>query len=83
MDVELAVLECVLVDAELVDVPAHVGERDARRLLHHVAKLSGENEPVAAGAAGLHGGGLDEQDIAAGAGHSEPGGHARRCGTRG
>ena len=53
-------------------VRAHVGERDARRLLHHVAELPGEDEPVLLAG---HRGGLDEEDVAARAGHGQAGRH--------
>ena len=55
-----------------VGVAAHVGERDPRRLLHHVAELAGEHEALLAG----HRGRLDEEHVAAGAGHREAGRHA-------
>ena len=58
---------------ELVRVAAHVGERDPRRLLHHVAQLAGEHEAVLA----LHLRRLDEQHVAADAGDREARGHAR------
>src|SRR5919204_605052 len=45
--VELA-LEGVRVDAQLVGVGAHVGERDPRRLIHHVAELAGQDQPLVA-----------------------------------
>src|SRR4051794_10191312 len=73
VDVELAVLERVLGEAELTRVRAHVGQRDPRRLLHHVAELAGERQP--AGRA-LHVVGLDEQHVAAGAGPGRAGGAA-------
>ena len=50
MDVERPV-EGVLVDPEPVGLRADGGERDLRRLLHHVAELAGEHEPLAAGTA--------------------------------
>src|SRR3954469_16867150 len=80
VDVELAVLERVLGDAELPRVRAHVGQRDPRRLLHHVAELAGERQ--AAGRA-LHVVGLDEQHVAAGAGHGQAGRDAGDRGARG
>ena len=55
---------------------AHVGERDPRRLLHHVAELPGQDQALVA----LHRGRLDEEDVAAGAGHGQPG---RDAGDRG
>ena len=66
-------LEGVVRDAERRGVAAHPGEGDARRLLHDVAELAGEHQPVGA----RHRGGLDEQHVAAGAGDREPGGDAR------
>ena len=50
--------------------------RDPRRLLHHVAELTGEHD--AAVAAGRHRRGLDEEDLAAGAGDRETGRYARQ-----
>jgi hypothetical protein len=74
--VEAGVLEVVLVEAELLRVRAHIGERDPRRLLHHVTKLAGQDEPVLA----LHLGRLDEQDVAARPGDRQTGGHSgNRC----
>ena len=70
---ELAVLEAVLGDAELIGVAADVGERDPRRLLHHVAELPGEHEALLA----RHRGRLDEEHVAAGARHRQAGRHAR------
>ena len=58
-------------------VAAHVGERDARRLLHDVAELAGEHQPAVA----RHRRGLDEEHVAAGAGDRETGGHARHRGA--
>ena len=52
---------------------SHVGQRDLRRLLHHVAELAGEREARVA----LGGGRLDEQHVAA-----EPGYRQTRCDTR-
>jgi hypothetical protein len=46
MDVELT-LEALLVDPEAVGLGANRGERDLRRLLHHVAELAGEREALA------------------------------------
>ena len=60
-------------DAEVVRVPAHVGERDLRRLLHHVAELAGQGETGIA----RHRGRLDEEHVATGAGHGQPGRDAR------
>ena len=54
-------LERVLVDAQPVRPGAQRGERDLRRLLHHVAELAGEDELLAA----LRRGCLDEEDVAA------------------
>src|SRR5690606_1839421 len=42
-------------------VRLRVGERGARRLLHHVAELAGEDQPALAG----RDRGLDEEDVAA------------------
>ena len=54
---------------------AHVGERDPRRLLHHVAELAGQDQRVLALAGHPHR--LDEQHVAAGAGHRQAGRDAR------
>jgi hypothetical protein len=40
VDVQVGLLEEVGVDAELLGVALHVGERRAGRLLHHVAELA-------------------------------------------
>ena len=56
---------------------ADVGERDPRRLLHHVAELAGQDQALVA----LHRGRLDEEDVAAGAGHREAGGDTRDRGA--
>ena len=57
---------------------ARTNERAAcGRLLHHVAELAGHGQPPAA----RHRHRLDEQDLAAGAGHREAGGHARLAGA--
>src|SRR3954451_21926174 len=53
----------------MVGVRPHIRERDPGRFLHHVAELSGEHEPVLA----LHRRRLDEEDVAARAGHREAG----------
>src|SRR5215218_4619137 len=55
------------VSAVVIGVPAHVGERDARGLLHHVAELAGEHQVLLA----LHARRLDEEDVAADAGHRQ------------
>ena len=46
VDVERLALQVVGRDVQLVAVSAHPRERDLRRLLHHVAELAGEDEPV-------------------------------------
>ena len=61
-------VESVGRDVELVGVRAHVRERDPRRLLHDVAELSGEREPVLPARPR---GRLDEQNVAPGAGDGE------------
>ena len=71
--VERALVERVGLDLELLRVRADVGERDLRGLLHHVAELAGQRQPLVA----LHAGRLDEEDVAAGARDGEPGGDAR------
>jgi hypothetical protein len=50
-------------------VTLDVGQRNPRRLLHHVAELAGQDHPALAG----HGRGLDEQHVAADAGHRQAG----------
>ena len=52
-------------------------ERGLRALLHHIAQLSGEDEPSAAG----RGRRLDEQDVAADRRPGEPRRHARDAGA--
>ena len=56
-------------DVELIAMGSDPGECDLRRLLHHVAELPRENEPAVA----VHPGGLDEEHVAAGTRHGEPG----------
>ncbi len=60
-------------DAEILDVRAHPRQTRARRLLHHVAELAGQDQGPLAG----HRGGLDEEDVAAGRRPGEAGGDAR------
>ena len=72
MDVEGALVERVLGDAEPVGVRPHVREGDTRRLLHHVAELAGQDDVATA----LVRGGLDEEHVAAGAGDREAGSDA-------
>ena len=60
-----------------VGVPADVGERGLRRLLHHVAELAGDRQLALAG----HRRGLDEQHVAADRRPRQPGGHARLGGA--
>ena len=69
----------VRVDPELLGVRAHVGEGDLRRLLHDVAQLAREGEPL--GAVGHAG--LDEEDVAAGTGDGQAGDHAGHAGPVG
>ena len=54
-------------------VPAHVGQRRLRGLLHHVAELTGDRQLALA----RHRGRLDEQHVAADRRPRQPGGHAR------
>ena len=66
-------------DPERVAVGPHVGEGDPRRLLHDVAQLTGDRERgavVSVWSVGRHGGGLHEEDVAAGTGDRESGRHA-------
>ena len=79
VDVQVALLEEVLGDAELLGVGAHVGERRLRRLLHHVAELAGELQLARA----VHARRLDEEDLAADAGPGEAGGDAGLLGALG
>ena len=65
------------VDPELLGVRAHVGEGDLRRLLHDVAQLTGQGQAL--GPVGHAG--LDEEDVAAGAGHGQAGHHAGDAGA--
>ena len=68
-----------IVDAEPIGVSAHIGERDPCRLLHDVAELAGQDEALLA----LHRGCLDEQHVAARAGHGQACRHARDRGALG
>ena len=70
-----APLERARRDAELGRVGPHERQRDLHRLLHDVAELTGEGQSGLA----VRGRGLDEQDVAAGAGHGEAGRDTRRC----
>ncbi len=54
--------------------PLHVGQRDPRRLLHDVAQLAGQDQPARRPVMARR---LDEQDVAARAGHRQAGGDAR------
>ena len=77
MDVKSAV-EPLRSDPKLLRVRTHVGQGDLGGLLHDVPQLPGQREPGLAVAVALrHRGGLDEEDVAAGARDGEPGGHAR------
>ena len=78
VDVELASLEARPASMpSSLGVRAHVGERDPRRLLHDVAELAGQRRARRSPFIAV---GLDEQDVAAGAGHGEAG---RDAGHRG
>ena len=55
-------------DPELRRVRSDERQRDLRRLLHHVAELTGEGQPLALVLARC----LDEQDVPTRAGHGEP-----------
>jgi len=57
-------LNRVVWDVQLVSVRPHVGERDLRRLLHHIAQLAGEQQPAATISVGVRGRGLDEEHVA-------------------
>ena len=67
--VERLALQLLVRDVELVAVRTNPRERDLRRLLHHVAELAGEDEPALA----VHVRRLDEEHVAAGAGHGKAG----------
>ena len=71
--VQIVVVEEVGRDAELGAVRADVADRRARRLLHHVAELAGEDDVAAAARQQAR---LDEQHVAAGLGPRDAGGHA-------
>ena len=60
-------------------VGSDVGERDLRRLLHHVAELPGEGQPRAP----RHGARFDEEDVSPSAGHGQACCHARGVGALG
>ena len=63
--------EGVAPQPEVVGVRAHEGQRDLGRLLHDVAQLAGDAETGLT----VHRDGLDEEDVAARAGHGEARGH--------
>src|ERR1019366_3819338 len=80
VDVYVAGLEEVGIDAVLGGVAAHPGERGLHRFLHDGAELPGHDEAfVAAG----HAAGFDEQDVAAHRGPGETDGHAGAAGAVG
>ena len=73
VDVQVVMLEEVLRDAELGGVRADMADRCARGLLHHVAKLAGQDHVLAAARQQR---GFDEEDVAAGLRPCDAGGHA-------
>ena len=72
VDVDVAGVEEVGVDPELLGVAAHEGQGRARRLLHHVTELAGDLQAALA----THLRGLDEQDVPADRRPREPSGDA-------
>ena len=74
VDVQVAVVEKILLDAQGLGVGADEAQRRGGRLLHHVPQLAGEGQILVA----LHGGGLDKEQAAAhrrpGQPHGHPGG---------
>ena len=79
MNVHLASVERVLIDAELGRVALHVRERDPRRLLHHGSELTRQDQTAFA----WHSRRLDEQHVASRAGDREARGHAGDRGADG
>ncbi len=75
MDVDVALGEERLVDAERSGAVLDDRERRLRALLHHVAELARENEPAVAADARC----LDEEDVAADRRPGEPGRDARHA----
>ena len=71
MEVEPLAGEGGRVDAELLGVRPHVGQGDLRRLLHHVAQLPGQGQPLRP----VHHRRLHVEDVPAGAGHGQAGGN--------
>ena len=75
VQVEPSTLEGGGVDAELLGVRAHVGERYLGGLLHDLAELPGQRQAFGA----VHRGGLDEEHVATDAGDRQPGRHTRHA----
>src|SRR5690606_17893282 len=77
-DVEVdAIFQRRGVDAQLLGVGLYVAQGDLRRLLHDIAQLTGQGQPRLA----FHSRGLDEEDVATGSGHGEPGGDTGNVGA--
>ena len=76
MHVHFAPVECMLVDSKPGCVALHIGQRNPRRFLHHVAELSGQNQPARA----RHRRRLHEQYVTADARDREPRRHTRHRG---
>src|SRR5688572_1139120 len=74
VDVDAVVLEQLRVEPELGGVRPEVRARRARRLLHHLAELSGQLQPTASGQQRR----LDEEELAARLRPSHAGRHAGR-----
>ena len=71
--------EETFVDAKLLRIRPHPGQRRLHGLLHHLAELAGHGEAALA----LHLVGLDEEDVAAGRRPRQPNGHAGSLGALG
>ena len=74
MDVKVGLVEELRREAEFGRVRANVADRRARRLLHDVAQLAGEDQVVMARRQQAR---LDEQDVAASLGPRDTGRDAR------
>ena len=61
MNVDVVLGEEVVVDTEFLRMRPRIAQRRLRRFFHDVAELSGERQTAAA----AHGGGFDEENVAA------------------
>ena len=70
----ITLLEEAGINAQRLGPCPHIGERNVRRLLHHITQLTGQGQAATAG----HTACLDKEDIAADRGDSQAG-HDTRC----